>query len=257
MRKSLFPLVVIILAGCNQENSPASQPVDHRTSIHVEMPKKVGDIKLPEGYTRISTAPNSFTFWLRNLAFKTDKTVYLFNGEKKRNQSAQFAVIDMSRSKTDLQQCADVVMRLRAEYLFANKKYDSIRFMDFNRKWYNWPGGTDRVKFDNYLQHVFGWCGSASLEKQLRSVENISEIQPGDVLIKGGFPGHAVIVADMAINKKGEKIFMLIQGYQPAQDIHLLVNPTDPVLSPWYKIPAGEDIFTPEWTFTRHQLARW
>jgi hypothetical protein len=61
----------------------------------------------------------------------------------------------------------------------------------------------------------------------------------------------------MAINNKGEKIFLLIQGYQPAQDIHLLVNPSDPELSPWYKIPGGEELFTPEWTFTRHQLARW
>jgi hypothetical protein len=213
MRNFVLPLVML-LSGCTDYSAPSSQPLIKPTKP-AENFQTVGGIKLPDGFSRISAGPASFASWLRNLAFKSDKTVYLFNGEKKANQSAQFAVIDISRSNSDLQQCADVIMRLRAEYLFANKKYDSIRFMDYNRKWYNWNGGANRQKFDNYLQNVFGWCGSASLEKQLIHVADFSEIKPGDVLIKGGFPGHAVIVADMAVNNKGEKIFMLILHADP------------------------------------------
>ena len=37
-----------------------------------------------------------------------------------------------------------------------------------------------------------------------------------------------MIVADVAFNKKGEKIFILAQGYMPAQDIHIVKNPMEP-----------------------------
>src|SRR5688572_9799278 len=120
MRDSLLTMMLIVCFSCRQQQTPLSQTISE-----VELPGKVEEIQPPPGFKRISSPDNSFTTWLRNLHFKKDKTVYLFNGEKKKNQSAQFAVIDISRSKKDLQQCADVVMRLRAEYLFANKKYDS------------------------------------------------------------------------------------------------------------------------------------
>ena len=109
-------------------------------------------------------------------------------------------------------------------------------------------------RFEQYLQQVFGWCGSASLDKQLSCVENYKDLKTGDVFIKGGFPGHAMIVADMAVNSKGEKVFMLIQGYQRAQDFHIVVNPMDGELSPWYKLNAANEIYTPEWTFYKDQL---
>ena len=59
----------------------------------------------------------------------------------------------------------------------------------------------------SYLQTVFGMCGTASLEKQLKPVGDQHEMQPGDVFIKGGFPGHAMIVVDVAVNKTGNKDF--------------------------------------------------
>lgn len=259
MKIIIILLAILSSAGCKQPNSQAlsteakSNTDQHSTTDY----KTIQEIPTPSGYARGSTNTGSFEYWLRTLPLKEDKTVYLYNGMVKPNQSAQFSVIDIDRSKTDLQQCADVVMRLRAEYLFSQQLYDSIRFMDYNNKWYNWKEGNNRPAFDMYLQEVFGWCGSASLEKQLRPVNNFESIKPGDVLIKGGFPGHAVIVADMAINNSGEKIFMLVQGYQPAQDVHLLINPTEESLSPWYSIPNINEIITPEWTFTKQQLRRW
>lgn len=99
-------------------------------------------------------------------------------------------------------------------------------------------------------------CGSASLSKQLKSV-SFNTIQPGDVLIRGGFPGHVVIVMDVAVNKEGKKIFMLAQSYMPAQDIHVLVNPTSKILSPWYEANGATMIVTPEYVFTNRELKRW
>ena len=129
--------------------------------------------------------------------------------------------------------------------------------MDYNRKSYRWIGVNNSIQFDTYLQHALGWCGSASLDKQLSQVTTFSDLKTGDVFIKGDFPGHAMIVTDMAINPKGEKVFMLIQGYQPAQDIHIVINPMDQEFSPWYQLTSENEIYTPEWTFQTSQLHKW
>lgn len=254
----IFPLL-FILAGCQEAPSKIKATSDNNLVQSDFSPsiKSISDIKPPKGYKRIMTEPASFANWLRNVPLKKDKAVYLYNGKLKPDQSAQFAVVDISVGKKDLQQCADVVMRLRAEYLFAQRKYADIAFMDYSNKWYKWSGRDNRLAFDSYLQTVFGWCGSASLEKQLKQVINFNDIKAGDVFVQGGFPGHAMIVVDVAVNEKGKKIFMLVQGYQPAQDIHVVVNPLNDTLSPWYEITEGEEIITPEWRFTKANLKNW
>lgn len=103
-------------------------------------PKTIGAIPVPKGYERMSSPVGSFASWLRTVPLKTDKTVYLYNGQLKPNQEAQFVVVNISTGKRDLQQCADVVMRFRAEYLFAEKNYADIAFMDYKGKWYKWQG---------------------------------------------------------------------------------------------------------------------
>ncbi|WP_445298457.1 DUF4846 domain-containing protein [Lacibacter sp. H375] len=80
----------------------------------------------------------------------------------------------------------------------------------------------------------------------------------GDVLIKGGSPGHAVIIMDIARHRSsGKIIFLLAQSYMPAQDIRVLQNLNDKRLSPWYREPLSDRIATPEWTFYATQLRSW
>src|SRR5882757_5040924 len=72
--------------------------------------KLISDVAPPPGYKRIPQNKNSFGEWLRNISLKKDRHVYLYNGSLKRNQRAQFAVLDITVGKKDLQQCADAVM---------------------------------------------------------------------------------------------------------------------------------------------------
>ena len=253
----IIPLLfILLLGGCN-----GKEPAIAVTSLEVNSNKlskpavNIGNISLPPGYKRLVCETGSFGEWLRAIPLKNDKAVYLYNGQLKKDQSVQFAVLDITVGTKDLQQCADAVMRLRADYLFAQKRYSQIVFRDNNGKAYKWEGGDDRAGFNRYLETVFGWCGSASLEKQLLPVPDAATIQPGDVFIKGGFPGHAMIVADVAVNPNGERIFLLAQSYMPAQDIHVVNNPGDQELGPWYTLE--EMIYTPEWTFVKRQLRRW
>lgn len=258
MQPNLLKAIILpILLSCSETQAPANSTAT-RTGNDTHNPfTTVAAIPLPEGYTRSMLEKGSFGEWLRNFPLKKDKTVYIFNGNRKANQAAQFAVLNISTGKKDLQQCADAIMRLRAEYLYEQKRFPEIIFRDNNNTSYALSPLPDRNSFDAYLEKVFSWCGTLSLEKQLKKVPTIESIAPGDVFIKGGSPGHAALVMDVAINTKGEKIFLLANGYMPAQDIHIVVNPTDNFISPWYRAANASSIETPEWTFTINQLRRW
>lgn len=107
------------------------------------------------------------------------------------------------------------------------------------------------------MDYIYTYANTGSLLNELQSVD-LSEIQIGDVFIQKGSPyGHAVTVVDMAENQEtGEKIFMIAQSYMPAQDIHILLNFNNEKLSPWYSVDFGENLYTPEWTFTKNDLRR-
>ena len=231
---------------------------------------------LPNGYSR--TKGDSFASFLRSFPLKENGSkVYLYNGEEKYNQGVAAAVLDIDVGKKDLQQCADGVMRLRAEYLYKTKQYDKIHFNftnGFNAEYSQWRQGF-RIKingnktswykageadnsiatFKKYLEIIFSYAGTLSLSRELKSIP-LSDIQPGDVFVYGGSPGHAVIVMDVAKNTAGKKIFMIAQSYMPAQNIHVLVNTNDENISPWYDLSESDKLYSPEWTFEKTELKR-
>ena len=109
--------------------------------------------------------------------------------------------------------------------------------------------------FWKYLEFVFSYAGTLSLSKELKAVP-MADMQIGDVFIRGGSPGHAVIVVDMAADDSGKKVFLLAQSYMPAQEIQILKNPANTDGSPWYALDNSEEIVTPEWTFATTDLKR-
>lgn len=224
----------------------------------------VKQIPLPEGYERVALRENSFALFLRNLPLRKDNTVYLYNGQRKPNQLIHYAVIDISTGSKDLQQCADAIMRLRAEYFYAKQQYDSICFLRNGREFYRFTvfarehGKPNRDGFMRFMETVFMNCGTYSLQQQLKPVIKQLLMQVGDVWIKGGAPGHAAMVVDMAVNKQtGKKIFLLAEGYMPAQDIHIVSNPRKPLIDPWYELTEEQTLITPTWLFYNGQLRRW
>jgi hypothetical protein len=262
-QKKTMELLILLIASpflpvsCNDYKTTPHDNSENVKPASVNTYKQIKSIPLPAGFERVKTDSTSFSHYLRNINLKEQTTVYLYNGEPKRNQTAQYALLNISVGNADLQQCADAVMRLRAEYFFEQKQFNQIIFYDNNNTAYDFAAPYTREHFDKYLNRVFGMCGSASLAKQLKPVNNFAAIEPGDVLIRGGFPGHAVIVMDVAINAAGKKIYLLAQSYMPAQDIHVLKNPTNEDLSPWYEVNDDTVIQTPEYTFLQNELMRW
>ena len=232
----------------------------------------------PRDFARTPVSKNSFQEYLRTLKLKPKGTlVSYFNGSQKQNNNTYTDVIDLGIGNKDLHQCADAVMRLKAEYLWNEKKYNDIHFNFTNGHkvdYSEWMKGK-RMKVDgnktswvqtatpsntyedfwNYMELIFMYAGTASLEKELKSIP-INDADIGDVLIQGGFPGHAVIIVDKATNHKtGKAIFLLAQSYMPAQELQVLQNPNDSRLSPWIELKEGT-INTPEWTFSSGDLKR-
>jgi hypothetical protein len=235
----------------------------------------------PAGFERRPVRQDSFAAWLRGLPLKpAGAPVLLFNGAPKPRQDVHAAVVDIDVGTRDLQQCADAAMRLRAEWLFAGGRAEKIAFNDTGSarpipfaRWMAgdrprpsgralaWsrgaPPDSSYASFRRYLDTVFAWAGTHSLEREMRPVP-LAEIAAGDLFIKGGFPGHAVIVADIAESPgTGEKRFLLLQSFMPAQEIHALRNSHAADGSPWYPLDFGEQLVTPEWTFPRDSLRRW
>lgn len=250
-------ILPFLLISCIEKTPNSYIPVSALPEID-PMPALVSAVPLPEGFKRTHYPGGSFAAWLRKINIKKDNRVYLYNGQLKQNQQAQYAVLNVPVGNKDLQQCADAVMRLRASYLYDQKRYADIAFSDNSGTSYACPGPVDSIQFEHYLEKVYSYCGTSSLEKQLHPVSDFSLLQPGDVLIKGGSPGHCVMVMDIAVNSSGKNIYLLAQSYMPAQNIHLLKNPMDSDLSPWYELKNDNSfIYTPEWTFAPRQLRRW
>lgn len=227
----------------------------------------------PKEYTRIQYASDSFMNYLRTYPLKEyDAPVLLYNGEEKWNK-VYVSVFAMPILNVDLIQCADAVMKLRAEYLYEQGRYADISFQITNgmsipfskyRDGYravasggtvSWKGGyakgTARSIFDEYLKFIYMYAGTYSLAHEARK-KNISQIQAGDFFIYGGNPGHVVLVLDLAVDKKtGEKIMLLGQSYMPSQEFHVLKSFES--ISPWYYV-RDEELQTPEWSFAKNSL---
>lgn len=290
MKKSLILFLAcsfFSLAHCTQQRESkvdlAVLPPDRIQQHNVILDSTSSTIESrfspPPGYKRIVVDEGSFGAYLRNLPLKPHGSrVLYYDGAIKNRSNVYCAVVDLPIGNRDLHQCADAIMRLRADYLRDSERFDEIHFT-FNNgfearydKWMNgyrihfngtdfyWTKDTEPSNSDHtywkYLEYVFSFAGTYSLAKELPSVDE-ANMQIGDVFLWGGHPGHGVIVVDMAKHTEtGEVIFMLAQSYMPAQEIQLLINPTNESISPWYSLDFGDYLETPEWRFEKGYLKR-
>lgn len=211
--------------------------------------KTIGEIPLPNGFVRVPAEANSFAEYLRSLPLKSrGAKVYLYNSSRIANyQWLSSGVVDLPLLSND-EQCADVCMRLYAEYLFSHGRYSDICFTALDGEQLKYEGGDNRKAFEKFMRQVFGRCNTTSLYSSLAE-RKLEDMQVGDMFIYPhhrsygrSYYGHAIMVVDMAINPQTEeKIFLLVEGNTPARDIHILRN-KNPFRNPWYKLDADADV---------------
>ncbi len=231
-------------------------------------------VPTPEGFTR---APlTGYAAWLRALPLRSEGTPLrtwrgdtLWSGTDPR----LLAVVDLDVGEADLQQCADTVIRLRAEWAWTQQDASvGFRYTSGHLStWSGWAAGdrpvvsgskvsfvrsaradASRESYKRWLYKVFTYAGTLSLAREGRAV-SAAEVLPGDFLSLGGSPGHALVVLDVATNAAGETVVLIGEGYMPAQDLHLLRGPVEG----WWSTAAPLDVPTWATAFPWTALRRW
>ncbi|RCH55588.1 hypothetical protein DJ568_06765 [Mucilaginibacter hurinus] len=259
MRIVLIPvvfllLIVAVLAQVYKKPAPLAAKPAKIPVVNVKGTTVASRFNPPTGYAIVKTTPGSFAAYLQQMPLKPAGTqAVTYKGDVASTEGYTAAIIDMSIGSQNLQQCADAVIRLRAEYLYSRKKYDAISFnftsgfkCDFlhyangyrfiNDRWVLKAGEDYSYEnFLNYMNLVFTYAGTLSLQKELQAAQS-ADLQPGDVFIKGGSPGHCFIVMNVAVNSRGDKKFLLAQSFMPAQSIQILQMWGNP----WFSLePSG------------------
>ncbi len=265
MEKTIIVLISIFLISCNTLNqervlySGSMGLVESTPMINDYGRTIIERFDPPLGYDRVLLSSSTFGEYLRTLSLKPEGApARFYNGKTKPNNDIYVSVVDLPISPKNLQSSSDAIIRLKSEYLFSQKKYDQILFHADNEpiKFIDFADGEPtKEKFNQYLDYVMEKVTTPSFCEDLNPVK-LSEIQVGDVFVQNSKPnGHAVIVVDLVKNSKGEKLFLLAQSFQPAQEIQIIANPTRDDISPWYQLKEGE-LLTPEWRFMTSDLRR-
>jgi hypothetical protein len=259
----LILCAITALTACNAQTNSKPERAKTEQEKRPMANNLAARIPAPQEYKRVDVAEGSFAHFLRNLPLKpAGSNLHYHTGQVKERKYAG-AVVDMDFGKNSNEQCADAIIFLRASYLWKTRQYAKISFCftnGFKAEYAKWAQGyrirnnnawvkTQKAdysyqSFRKYLHLVFQYAGTASLSQELKPIGRCwaTDIQAGDVIIKGGFPGHAEMVVDVAENDKGERIVLLAQSFMPAQEIE--------VFPQWFSPSSnGTRLVTPAWTF--------
>lgn len=284
MKKGLFFIVVL---GAIAVAALQFKPVKHavvavvtKSSLILEDGLTVKTrVKAPEGFTRVDYQTGSFQDYLRNYSLKPyGSKIINYDNSEYFWQQGHIGVLDIPVPKNGLQQCADALIRVRSEYLWDNNRKDEIGFNFTSGHYCSWKKysegyrpkikgnkvsfhktaskDTSKANFYNYLNLIYMYSGTLSLYQELPKINKVENLKIGDMLIKGGSPGHIAIICDEVVNAKGEKRFLLFQGNTPAQSVHLVKNLEDSNLSPWYQLKKDAVIPVSNYTFYDSKFVR-
>lgn len=276
----LFALVILAF-----QLKPVRKAVDTVTAI-IETPRLINKdslsiksrVNIPVGYKRVDYAKGSFEDYLRNYKLKHfGSKIINYDTSEYFWQGGHIGVLEIPVPKNGLQQCADALIRIRSEYLWDTNRRDEIGFNFTSGHYCSWvkfaEGYRPKIKgnkvtfhktasdnqskenFYEYLNLIYMYSGTLSLYNELESV-NAKDLKIGNMLIKGGSPGHIVMIADEVVNDNDEKLFLLFQGNTPAQSVHLVKNLEDATISPWYKLEDEAVIPVSNYTFGSAKFVR-
>ena len=239
----------------------------------------ISRIKIPDGYQRTTHTEGSFQSYLRNYKLlKAGSEVINYDGNPYVYQQGHVGILDLLVPDNGLQQCADALIRIRSEFLWDTNQKDQIGFNFTSGHYCSWKKyaegyrpkvngsrvsfhktasvDSSKENFYDFLNLIFMYSGTQSLYDELPKVASVSELQIGDMLIYPGSPGHLIMIVDEIIEASGKKMFIFAQGNTPAQSVHMLKNPMDSKISPWFEVEMGAYFEIPTYYFDKAQFIR-
>ncbi len=273
MKNKIFILLPLIFLQCSKERTvdrllpkieknevASTQQNNHLINVSENTIRT--RFLTPNGFVWVKENPDSFGAFIENFPLKKyGSPILKYDNTEIATQHLHEAVFDLDTGTKDLQQCADSVIRLYAEYLFKTKKFGDIKFHFTNGDMVSWNdykngirafvnGNTVRFQkteafddsyenFRNYLDLIFNYAGTISQNKETFPITKNEDLKTGDILITPGSPGHVVFIAGVCKNNEGKKLYLLGEGFTPAQSIHIMKNPFNPKISPWYELDVN------------------
>ena len=236
-------------------------------------------VLVPETFNRVQYLEKSFSNYIQQYALKPyGSKIVNYDGKDYLYQKGHVGILEVPVPSNGLQQCADALIRLRAEYLWEQNRKDEIGFnftsghycswteyangyrpkVNGNKVTFSKTAQTNHSKenFYKYLNLIYTYSGTQSLFDELPEVASVKNLEVGDMVVKPGFPGHIVMIADKATNANGEILFILAQGNTPAQSVHVLKNLNDATISPWYHIEKDAFLEIPTYYFDQTKFLR-
>lgn len=237
----------------------------------------------PSGYTRTTLSGGSFGDYLRNfdlreysakpLAYDTTTKTQITN-----DTLPSVSVLDLDLiNKTNLQEASNSLIRLYAEYLYGQNRFNDISFNllttpVFKCDFKTWSEGGRLIQENNsitwciehgdhcthkdvdtgtaygvfkyYLQNVMLHSNVSSLPSNMKTVQ-LNDLTVGDVIYHADSNIPEIIV-DMAEDSSGNKICILARGGTPASEIYIVRNESNADLNPWHdvnKLLAGATFY--------------
>ncbi|MFK7833065.1 MAG: DUF4846 domain-containing protein [Winogradskyella sp.] len=286
MKKGLLIVFLLLALGLLAfQLQPVKKAVDTVTAI-IETPNLINKdsltiesrVNIPVGYKRVDYPKGSFENYIRRYKLKPfGSKIINYDDSEYFWQGGHIGILDIPVPKNGLQQCADALIRIRSEYLWDTNRKDEIGFKFTSGHYCSWTkyaegyrpkingnkvsfhktalANGSKENFYKYLNLIYMYSGTLSLYNELDAIK-AEDLKIGDMLIKGGSPGHIVMLADEVVNDNGEKLFLLFQGNTPAQSVHLVKNLEDSDISPWYHLEDDATIPVSNYTFSSAKFVR-
>jgi hypothetical protein len=217
----------------------------------------IRDIPLTsESFNRVNVEQGSFAEHLRNMSLLppgSDVLNYKDGIFKSGQDTAVAYVVDLDIRGRRLEQCMDILVRLYAEYLWKSNRLGELRLPlpgGYWLKWVDWREGyrpifkgidvslkktshpdTSLKTYQSYLNMVYSEAHTQQFYHAYQSLDR-NTVEIGDIVIRKGSKGHAVMIVDLAKNENGEYVALVGNGDTPACQFFLLNHRKDDVWIP-------------------------
>jgi hypothetical protein len=169
-------------------------------------------------------------------------------------------VVDMDIKGRRLEQCMDILVRLYTEFLWKKNQGDNLQLPlpgGYWLKWKEWSEGfrpvfkgidvkiikssksdTTYSAYKSFLNTVYSESHTQQFFHAYLPIDR-TDVKIGDIIIKKGTKGHAVMIVDMAINEQGDMIALIGNGDTPACQVFILRYNKE---TPWVPLYFNKEV---------------
>ncbi len=224
----------------------------------------INKIPLPDAsFKRVTVDNTSFAAWLRTLELKPPGSAVLDYRDriyKSGSDSTVAYVTKMNISHRRMEQCMDILVRFYSEYRWQQSDTDDLMFPlpgGYPLYWSDWMTGlrpqfkgvqvsmkkthqpdSSFVNFESYLRTIYAESHTQQFYHGYLPVDR-QKLQIGDFVVSKGSKAHAVMIVDLAKDKKGRMVMLIGHGDTPACQFYILNYKSN---QPWFPVDFEKEI---------------